>query len=125
MMEAISKKDRESIILHKQNGEKDKEIAKWLCISVRSISRIWRQYGLTGNCDPKPKNSGRKALVTEEQMTNVAIKIKEMPDITLNDLIDEFELGISEAALCKRLCKLGYTLKKRLSIQLHSKDQML
>ena len=123
-MKAISEKNRESIIIHKKNGEKDKEIAKWLCISIRSISRIWKQYKTTGNCEIKPQNSGRRALVTEEQMNKVKTKIKEVPDITLNDLINEFSLGISVSSLSRRLKKLGYTLKKRHCIQLHNKELM-
>ena len=106
-------------------GEKDQEIAKWLQISVRSVSRIWRQYLLSGDCKEKPKNSGRKPLVTDEKMNEVELKIKEIPDITLKDLIYECELKISESALCRRLKKLGYRLKKKHFIRLHSKEQML
>jgi hypothetical protein len=43
-------------------------------------------------------------------MDKVVNKIKSHPDVTLANLIDEFFLGISQAALCKRLCKLGFTL---------------
>lgn len=74
-------------------------------------------YKKTGNIKPKPQNSGRKPLVTIEQMEQVINKIKFQPDITLNQLIDEFTLGISESALCKRLKVLGYTFKKRLLIR--------
>jgi transposase len=112
-MWAISNKDRESIVFHKNNGEKNKDISKWLRISERSVARIWNRYKQIGIYKPNPQNSGRKALVTQEQMDKVVNKIKSCPDITLTNLIDEFFLGISQAALCKRLCRLGFTLKKR------------
>jgi arginine repressor len=40
-------------------------------------------------------------------------KIREQPDITLHELIDEFNLPISQSALCRRLRKLGLTFKKK------------
>ncbi|MCL2477747.1 hypothetical protein [Candidatus Bathycorpusculum sp.] len=46
-------------------------------------------------------------------MTAIVTKIKQQPDITLNELIEEFDLKISQTALCKRLIKLGLTFKKR------------
>jgi transposase len=60
-----------------------------------------------------PPNSGRKPLVSDKDMEKVVSKIKETPDTTLNELIDKFNLPISESALCKRLIKLGYSFKKR------------
>jgi transposase len=50
-------------------------------------------------------------------MSLVMAKIKEVPDMALFELIEEFNLPISQAALSKRLIKLGLTYKKRRSIQ--------
>ncbi|MDR2699354.1 MAG: hypothetical protein LBC12_00785 [Nitrososphaerota archaeon] len=47
-------------------------------------------------------------------------KIETTPDITLKELITEFNLHISTVALSKRLVKLGYTFKKKTS---HPKEQ--
>jgi transposase len=66
---------------------------------------------------PKPKNSGRKPKITPQIMEKILLKIEKQPNITLNGLIDEFSLPVSEAALSKRLKKLGLTYKKRLSTQ--------
>ena len=58
-------------------------------------------------------------------MDKVVMKIKEMPDMTLQELIDEFNLGISQAALCKRLIKLRLSFKKRHFIQTDKSEKML
>jgi transposase len=50
--------------------------------------------------------------VSEEVMDKIELRIKETPDITLVELIKEFELPITYQALSKRLLKLGYSLKK-------------
>ncbi|MDR0303345.1 MAG: IS630 transposase-related protein [Chitinispirillales bacterium] len=109
----LSLKERDLIVFHKKNGEKNTDICKWLQINVRTVTKIWHRYKHTGSCCAYPQNSGRKPLVSQEQMDKVVEKIKEKPDITLKRLIDVFSLGISQAALCKRLKHLGYTLKKR------------
>jgi transposase len=113
----ITNRERETIVFHKKAGEKNENIAKWMRVSISSITRIWNLYKTTGNWEPKPQNSGRKPMVTKTQMDMVAERIKERPDITLRDLIDEFSLGISESALCRRLLSMGFTLKKRRFIQ--------
>jgi transposase len=113
MAVAISNEIREKIISHKQNGNKEEDIAKWLIISKSSVTKVWSLYNKTGSVAPLPKNSGRKPMVSEEIMDKVVHKIEETPDITLEGLVEEFELGISVSALCRRLIKLGFSYKKR------------
>jgi transposase len=120
----ISNDKREVIIKHKQAGESEENICKWLFIHPRTVQRVWKKYNETGSYEPNPLNNGRKPLVSNETMDNVVIKIKEAPDMTLRELIDEFSLGISEAALCKRLIKLGMSFKKRHSTQTDKSGKM-
>lgn len=122
--EPISSEKRADIIKHMKAGESKKNIAKWLFICVRTVTRVWNKFNAVGSYEAAPRNSGRKPLVSKETMDLVVDKIKETPDITLLELIDEFKLPISESALCKRLAKLGLTYKKRRSIQKHSNEKM-
>jgi len=125
MAKAISKEKRADIVRHMVSGEKKEDISKWLCICVRSVERIWNKYQTTGKYEAEPQNSGRKPLVSEEQMIQVMKKIEESPDITLRELIEELDLGISEPALCKRLIKAGLTYKKRRCELKGKKEKML
>ena len=117
VMVPISIRDRETIVKHKQAGKSGYEIAQWLMVHRQTVSRVWQQFLTTGNVEPKPKNSGRKPKITPQTMEKIFAKIEKQPDITLNGLIDDFSLPVSEAALSKRLKKSGLTYKKRLSIQ--------
>ena len=121
----ISNDKREAIIKHKQAGESEENIAKWLFVCMRTVQRIWIKYNETGSYEPRPLNNGRPPLVSTETMDKVIAKIQEAPDMTLRELIDEFDLGISEAALCKRFKKINLTLKKRHSIQMDKSGKML
>ena len=119
-MKAIPKEIREKIIEHKTNKEKNKDIGKWLGISESAINRIWNKYKVSGTIENNYKNSGRKSAVSSEKMELVENKIKEQPDITLQELVDMLELNISISALSRKLKKLEYTLKKRLYFRKHN-----
>ena len=117
MAKPISSEKRADIIRHLESGKSKADVAVWLFVCVRTITRIWDKYTRLGSYEPEPQRSGRKALVSDETMDRVMAKIREIPDMTLLELIDEFNLPISQAALSKRLIKLGLTYKKRRSIQ--------
>jgi len=121
----ISNDKREAIIKHKQAGESEENISKWLFIHPITVQRVWKKYIETGSYEPIPLNNGRKPKVSKVTMDKVVMKIQEQPDMTLQELIDEFNLGISQAALCKRLIKLGLSFKKRHSIQTDKNEKML
>jgi transposase len=124
MAKPISNDKRETIIKHMQVGESKENIAKWLHIHIRTVTRVWNKFKTTGSYKPEPRNSGRKPLITEETMGSVISKIKEMPDMTLLELIEEFDLPFTESALCRRLIKRGLTFKKRHSIQMEENVKM-
>jgi len=117
MVRPISNEKRADIIRLIQSGKSKAEIAEWLFVCVRTITRIWDKYTRHGSYEPESRNGGGKPLVSDETMDRVLAKIKEKPDITLLELIQEFNLPISQAALSKRLIKLGLTCKKRRSIR--------
>lgn len=58
-------------------------------------------------------------------MNRVIEKIQEEPDKTLLEIIDEFELGITQSALCRGPIKCGLTYKKRRSILMVKNVRML
>jgi transposase len=120
-----SKEIREKIIQHKQKHVNEKDIAKWLIISQSTVTKVWALHKNTGSIQPRPRTQGRKPLVTQQTMDKITQKIEQVPDITLKELIHEFNLTISHAALSKRLTKLGFTFKKRLSIQKNKKNPTL
>jgi transposase len=117
MAKPISSEKRADIIRHMEAGEKQADIAKWLFVCVQTVSRVWQRFLTRGSYEPDSRNSGRKALVSDETMGRVEARVKEVPDITLLELIEEFELPISQMALSKRIRKLGYTYKKKRSIR--------
>lgn len=117
MPKPISKEKRADIIRHMQADDsvKNKEnVAQWLFVCTKTITRVWNKYLKTGCYEADLSNRGRKPLVSASEMSLVEARIEEQPDITLVQLIEEFNLPICESALSKRLTRSGFRLKKKL-----------
>jgi transposase len=122
-MKPISVEIRELIIEAKQRGEKEEEIAVWLKISKRSVGTIWRLFKKTGNLRPA-KYMGRKSRLSDEKTNEIRSVIRESPDTTLNELIEQLSLPIKKSQLSKLLIGLGFSYKKRHFIRKSSSGMM-
>ena len=109
----LSQETRVKIIFHKKNGETNDDIAHWLRVNEKTVRRMWRLYKEQNSVEPKPHNKGRKPAFGQDVMEKIVKKIEEQPDVTLEELIDEFDLKISISALCRKLKKLNLNFKKR------------
>jgi transposase len=112
-MRPVSNEKRELIIEAKKRGETEKNIMKWIKNTSRSsIGKIWKQYRTTGTIQPKPYK-GNNIKITKETEEKIKQTIKEKPDTTLQELIDELNLNVTQSGLSRRLKKMGFTYKKR------------
>lgn len=123
MAAPLSKEMREKIIYHKENGEKEEDIANWLLINKSTVTKIWRLYREENTFENKVYKRGRKPAFCSKKMEQIAAKIKEQPDITLEELVEYFNLNISISALSRKLKKAGLTFKKRHFFQKSNSDR--
>jgi len=108
----ISNEKRELLIRAKKRGEKEKEIAKWLEISERSVATIWRLYRQTGSYLPIPY-PGREPILTAEKFEEVKLFVAGHADATLDEIIEELSLPIHKSRLSVLLIESGLSFKKR------------
>ena len=120
----LSNDIRKRIIDAKKRGDTHNKISEDLQISVSAVTRILALYRETNSYEPRPLNNGRKSCLSEEQMQQVLKKIEEQPDITLQELIDEFDLPITPGGLSKKLKKLNLTYKKKRHSRKNKTDLM-
>ena len=113
MPKALPKETRENIIYHHKNGAKNTEIVKWLRVSESSVKRIIRLYREGKSIEEKSYKRGRKPAFCDATMSKIMDKIREQPDMTLDELKEEFDLSISISALCRKLLKKKLSFKKR------------
>lgn len=124
MPKYISNEKRADIIFHKKNGKNNKEIAGFMRVCTRTVGRIWKDYQSIGKTEANIHKCGRKSSITDEQKEEILKEIENVPDITLNELIEKFELKITGGGLSKYLKKQGLTYKKRQHIQPNKTEKM-
>jgi transposase len=125
MPKPISQEVRELIIYHKQKRSKNAEISEWLRVSVKSVKRIWQMYRKENTIAPKVNNSGRKAAFCDVKLKKITEKIREQPDLTLEETIKTFHINISASALSRKLIKIDLSFKKRRYMQKNNFALML
>jgi len=123
MPKPITVEEREKIIKHKQNNEKEVDIARWLFVSESSVTKLWALYRRTGSWMPKYENCGRKSALNDTQISQIKTEVEKTPDTTLLELIEKYDLPISESGLSRVFKKLGLTFKKRCFMQTVKNDQ--
>jgi transposase len=122
MPKPLTKETRENIIYHHKNGAKNTEIVKWLRVSTASVERIIRMNREGKSIEEKRYKRGRKPAFCEAKMNKILEKIREQPDITLEELKEQFHLNISISALCRKLIKRDLTYKKRRCFQRNNSE---
>ena len=119
----LTAETREKIIAHKRNREKERDIAKWLFVSKSTITKTWKQYKGSNSFESKLSTRGRKPAFGQDITDKIIARINEKPDITLEELVEEFDLKISISALSRKLIKLNLNFKKRHYLQKNSNAQ--
>ena len=122
-MTPISNEKRALLIGAKKRGETEKDIAKWLEISERSVTTIWKRYRESGSFEPIPY-PGRTPLLTKEKWEETKIFVANNPDATLDEIIEELSLPIQKSRLSVLLIEAGLSFKKRHCTQKNNNGKM-
>ena len=118
-MKAIPNEVRELIVVAKQRGEKEKNIAEWFKVSKSTVQKVWRLHRETGNILPTP-HPGKAPRMSKEQHEKLDAFVEKYPDKTLDEIIEELQLPIKKSRLSVILIKMDYNFKKRRSTQKNS-----
>jgi transposase len=113
MPSPISSELRKLIIKVKSNGYSVTEITKLFSVKKTEIYNLFKRNNETGSYELLPNAGGRRPALSMEQLASIAYKINEQPDVTLQELIDEFILPVCISALCKIVYNLlGFRFKQ-------------
>jgi transposase len=113
MPKPLSNDLRKRIIEAKLRGDTEDKIAAEKEVNKSTITKLWALYRETGSYEARPNPNGRKPALSATQLEQITHKINVQPDITLQELIDEFALPVCVSALCRTVnSKLGLRFKK-------------
>ena len=102
---------RERVVAAVNDGESTTEVARRFAVS-RPAVREWRDRAERGELEPrKPGPKGpRKLTKKDDKLMRRLIAVK--PGITAKELMPQLSVVVVESTVCRRLKKLGLSLKK-------------
>jgi transposase len=114
-MRPLSEDLRTRIIAARQKGESTGEVCVRFGVSRKSVQRFWKEYVLTGKCQPKQIGGYRRSRLEKHDRT-LRRWVKEQPDLTLSELqqrcLQQLQIHLGTTALWHRLERLDLTYKK-------------
>ena len=114
---------RERIIIKYQKGIKPPQIQAELEIkSLATVYQIIRLHDETGSWEPRPLNNGTPPKMTPQNMADLEAKIKECPDISLEELKEELNLPICISRICRIINEKFNLRRKKNSLSLKPKS---
>jgi len=94
----------------------DEEVAEVFGVGEASVHRWKRLKRETGTLEPKKHRSGNPPTISPERWDLVRQIVKDEPDLTIQEIADEFwrrsGRQVSRSAMCRVLKKLELTRKK-------------
>jgi transposase len=110
----LSEDSRERLVAAYEKTKDLANVAKMYGVAESTVYRLVAQKRKTGSLALKLSTRGVKSRLSPLMVEQIKQKIKEVPDITLQELIDELNLPIKASALCEFIVhKLKLTRKKR------------
>ena len=105
MPKPLSNDLRKRIIDAKLRGDTEDKISAEKEVNKSTITKLWALYKKTVSYEARPNHNGRKPALSPLQLEQITQRIKNQPDITLQELIDELSLPVRVSALCRTVNK--------------------
>ena len=110
----LSEDSRERLVAAYEKTKDLANVAMMFGVAESTVYRLVAQKRKTGSLALQLSTRGVKSKLTPLMVEQIKQKIKKVPDITLQELIDELNLPIKTSALCEFIVhKLKLTRKKR------------
>ena len=82
-------------------------------VSVSTVYRLAGQKAKTGSVDLRVSQRGRKHVLGDKELSQIAQAIEHRPDITLAELIAQLELTAGAETVRRAILAMGYRKKKK------------
>jgi transposase len=111
--------EKKELILHaRKMGKSVKEICVLYLVGKTAVYDLYTLYDKTGKTETGKERKGRPGRIDKETLECIRLRIIEKNDLTLQELIEEFDLRLSVPALSVAIrSKLNFNLKKDILCQ--------
>lgn len=109
---AYSKDLRLKALTFIDRGESEAAVARRLGIGERTVRRFKQQWRLTGDVSPRKSGPKRPIKLTPQDDAVLREQVRRRPGVTARELVPMLSVTVAISTVCRRLHKLGLTLKK-------------
>lgn len=109
---AYSKDLRLKVLSFIDRGESEAAVARRLDIGERTVRRFKQQRRLTGDLSPRKSGPRRPIKLTPADDAVLREQVRRKPGITARELVPMLGVEVAISTVCRRLKRLGLTLKK-------------
>ena len=106
-----------------QRGEKVETIVSWTGVSRATAYNIRKQFHDAESIEPK-KQPGRPSRLSKADYDSIRKLILKESDIALDEIIERLNLPIKKSRLSVITIEMGFSFKKRASVQKSCKEKM-
>lgn len=104
---------RELLVKAYEKTGNAKEVAECFSVDISTVYRLNRQKKATGSVKLRTNERGRKPSLSLEDLLNIDKAVQEQPDITIDEIIEKFDLHVTNETVRKAVIKMGYVYKKK------------
>ena len=109
---AYDKKFRVKVLAAVDRGESQASVARRFEIGVRTVRRFCDRRNLTGDVGPRKTGPQSPRKFTPADDLVLRREIGRKPGVTAKELLPLLSVEVSISAVCRRLIRLGLSLKK-------------
>lgn len=111
---------RKLLIQALERSHNVREVARNYCVNRSAVYRLKKRLDETCSIETRTYLRGRKPALTPEEVENINQLVKSRPDITMQEIIENLHLTVSNETVRKTVRQLGYRRKKK---SLHASEQ--
>lgn len=113
MMKMLSTEVRELMVKAYEKSHNATEVARNFSVSRTTVYDHVKRMRETGTVALQTDKRGRKPILNQQQLNEIADTIINQPDITIREIKEKLDLPVSEENIREKVIQMGFVYKKK------------
>lgn len=113
MMKMLSTEVRELMVKAYEKSHNATEVARNFSVSRTRVYDYVKRMRETGTVAVQTDKRGRKPILNQQQLNEIADTIINQPDITIREIKEKLDLPVSEENIREKVIQMGFVYKKK------------
>ena len=109
----LSTEVRELMVKAYEKSHNATEVARNFSVSRTTVYEHVKRMRETGTVAVQTDKRGRKPILNQQQLNEIADTIINQPDITIREIKEKLDLPVSEENIWEKVIQMGFVYKKK------------